>query len=199
MMRRLFQILVLALLPLPAAAQSALPTSIAWTGPQAGQTFVFDGRMGEMQMEVVQRILAVEGDEIVLESQLSPTPERYFRFLLSTVSQGNTYAFDQAAVAALWPLEPGKTAATSVSAMMQGTPVTFAWSGTVEAIEEITVAAGVAPAARIRHTLEAPGLFTIETVTWLEANQGFPLLTEVELRMAGQEPMLVTLELKEVR
>lgn len=198
-MRRLALLLVLALLPLPAAAQSELPATVEWTEPTVGQTFVFHGALGEMEMEVVQSVLAVEGDEVVLESQLSATPERYFRFLLSTHSQGNDYSFDREAVAALWPLEPGKSASTQVTGLMQGTPVTFEWSGRVEAIEEITVMAGVAPAARIRHVLEAPGLFTIETVTWLEAFQGFPLLTQIEIRMPDQDPMLVTLELKEVR
>lgn len=195
-MKRAFLALLLLLAPLPAAAES-----IAWSPPPVGLTTVFDGSFMGSSLEVTQRVVEVRGDEVVVESLPpgGPPYERYFRFLLSYESQGALYQFDDRAVAQLWPLEPGKSATSEVRAMMQGVPLTFDWSGRVTAIEEITVPAGRFRAARVEHSLTAPGLMTLETVTWLAAEHGFPLRTETTVILSGEAPQVFTLVLRSLQ
>lgn len=195
-MRRALLALLLLLAPLPAGAES-----IAWSPPPVGLTTVFDGDFMGSSLEVVQRVVEVNGDEVVVESLPpgGPPYERYFRFLLSYESEGALYQFDDRAAAQLWPLEPGKTAAGEVRAMMQGMPMTFDWHAEVTAIEEVTVPAGSFRAARVEHSLIAPGLLTLETVTWLAAEHGVPLRTETTVTLAGEAPMAFTLVLRALR
>jgi hypothetical protein len=190
--------LLLALLLAPAAARAE---AIAWTPPPVGLTAVFDGHFMGETFEVAQRIVAVRGDEIVVESlPAGGAPfERYFRFLLSFESEGALYEFDHAAVAALWPLEPGRSASTKVSAVLQDMPLAFDWSGSVVGFEEIAVPAGRFRTARVNHSLVAPGLLSLETDTWLDTATGIPVRTETTVVVAGEAPQNFLLELRELR
>jgi len=191
----LFVLLVAA--PLPASASE----SVHWTPPPVGMTAVYRAWIGNQPIEIAQRVVEASGDEVVVESlpAAGQPLERYFRFLLSKESQGALYSFDEAAVAALWPLEVGKQAATSVNGMVQGQLLRFDWVGEVVRFEDMPTAAGTFRAARVAHTLEAPGLVKLETLTWLEVERGFPVRTETTVTVAGQQPQIIVLELQELR
>ena len=198
--RRAWRTLLLLLLftaPLPASAAE----SVHWSPPPVGMTAVYRVWLGNQPLEIAQRVVEVLGDEVVVES-LSPAgqpPERYFRYLLSKESQGALYSFDEAAVAALWPLEVGKRAAARVEARLQGRPLGFDWVGEVVRFEDMPTAAGTFRTVRVAHTLVAPGQVTIETLTWLDVEQGFPVRTETTVTVTGQQPQLIVLELQELR
>lgn len=197
MRRALLCLLALLLAPLPAAGP-AQAQAIEWSPPPPGLVTTYDARFDGGAVEVTQRIVAVEGDVVTVESlPANGDPlESYFRFLLSTASQGATYVFDPAAVAALWPLAPGRTAATRIQATMQGVPIVFDWQATVTAIEEVAVPAGRFRAARVEHSLVAPGYVTLETVTWLAEPHGLPVRTETTATVEGQAPYGFVLELR---
>jgi hypothetical protein len=190
--------LLLALLATPASARAE---AIAWSPPPVGLTTVFDAEYRGATFEVAQRVVEVARDEVVVESLPAGSApyERYFRFLLSFESQGALYQFDQAAVAALWPLEPGRSASAKVSAVMQGLPIAFDWAGQVVALETVRVPAGSFRTAHVRHSLVAPGLLSLDTDTWLDAATGIPVRTRTTLVVEGEAPQEFRLEQRELR
>jgi len=190
--------LLLLLLALgPAAAE------VPWTPPPVGLTVDYAAAIDGAPLELTQTVTGVEGD-IVLVSGSSPAhqEERYFRFLAATQSGGNSFVFDSEALAALWPLTPGKSVSLPVAGKFQGRPLVLQFDATVEALETLSVPAGSFATVRIRHRLAydaADAGFVLDTVTWLDQSQGFPVRTETLLTATGAAPIKFALEARRVR
>lgn len=184
-MKRLLPLLILCL-AWPAAAQEP----VAYEPPPVGLRMVMDATADGIPMEMTSEVVATKGDDVLVETEVFGMRERstYFRWLLSKDSNGMRYRFDEAAVAALWPLEPGKRIETPVEASGEQGTFSFLLQAEVERFETLELPSGRFETVVIAHTLtlqSGPPELLVETQTWLEVEHGIALKTETVLTIDG--------------
>ena len=176
-------------LALPAAA-TELPAAVDYRPPAEGLVIEYSLIDGDDRYTLTTEVLAAEGDDVVLKSSVpARQTERYFRFLLVRESAGDYFRFDEAALAGLWPLRPGKSLRLPVEGSIDGAPVLLELAFVVEAIEEVLVPAGRFAAARVSYAATlGPGgaLASFRVTSWLDAERSLPVRVDVTYSTADR-------------
>lgn len=186
-MKRLLSLLILCLLA-PVAVQAE---GVPYHAPPQGLVLVLDAVADGTPMVLTSRVVSTKGDEVLVETEVFGMTERstYFRWLVSKEASGNRYEFDEAAVAALWPLEKGKHIEIPVTSSGANGSYDFLLEATVEDRESLTLPAGTFDAVVIFHTLTLQGGtpdLEVKTRTWLDTERGIALKTETTMTLQGQ-------------